>query len=60
MFMFMERDREKGVNFDNGEKTVFVESGRSEMKNKRFYKSIMAKVVILVCAGGMILSFVGG
>lgn len=32
--MFMERDREKGVNFDDGEKTVFVESGRSEMKKK--------------------------
>lgn len=60
MFMFMERDREKGVNFDDGEKTVFVESGRSEMKNKRFYKSIMVKVVVLVCVGVMILSCVGG
>lgn len=60
MFMFMERDREKGVNFDDGEKTVFVEGGSSEMKNKRFYKSIMAKVVVLVCVGGMILSCVGG
>lgn len=57
MFMFVERDREKGVSFDDGEKTVFVESGRSEMKNKRFYK---AKVVVLVCVGGMILSCVGG